>query len=435
MAKICRRCRAETPEDVRFIVHSGESYCPVCYAKIRERRSRASLMLYPAFLLWAWMLTFASEPSSQVGWFFFNLVFMLVCQWAVILPHELGHALTARLGGLRVYRIVSGYGPLLWTASLLGGMLQVHAYPFGGFTVMTDSRERGFRFRKFMAVSGGPLVNLLFIAVALPWLGDPLAFKGFTQAWQPLQCFVAANALILMWNLLPRRVVATTVPVDSDGLLLFKTPFLSPPEVRKELSYHYLMHGVEALEKRNFADALRWNQDGLRRFPEVVLLRNNLGVTQLRLGLYELSREEFLAVAVSPDVEPDMKALAQTNVAVADILLDRPDLLPEADRASTEAMARLSWLPIVKGTRGAVLIALGKVDEGLVLARQALEGQEDQLQRAFDACVLALGHKAKEQIAEGTKYLDLAESLHPACLLLDRARKAYGREPLPVSPQ
>ena len=78
MAKICRRCRAETPEDDRFIFHSGQSYCPVCYAKIRERRSRASLVLYPAILLWAWMLTFASAPSSQVGWFFFNLVFTLV---------------------------------------------------------------------------------------------------------------------------------------------------------------------------------------------------------------------------------------------------------------------------------------------------------------------------------------------------------------------
>jgi tetratricopeptide (TPR) repeat protein len=381
----------------------------------------------------AWLFIRWGKPADRmVGWALLNLSFALMFQWLTIAPHELGHALASRALGMRVHKIVLGIGPLLFGATWLGAGVELHAYPVVGWTVFTDPRENGYRGRKFLSVAGGPLANILLLAATIGFLPRPNPFQGVLTAWKPLAAFAVANGLTLFWSLLPWRT--SWFDAGSDGLQLLRLPFLGPAELRSQRALHFLLEGVEALARKKLDLALQWNQKGLRLFPESLPLRNNLAVTQARLGLYELAREEFKTVVAAPAVETNIQALAQSNVAFSDLMLDRPELLEEADRMTSDAMRHLAWLPIVRGTRGAVLVSSGKLDEGIALLKEAFERQGDPGQKAIDACFLALGLQAQGRAEEGIPYLESAERLSPGGIMLPRARKAYGRNPYPENP-
>lgn len=114
----------------------------------------------------------------------YYLAAFAVALGVLIVAHELGHFLVARLCGVKVLRFSVGFGkPLLmrkfgadqteWAVSL---------FPLGGYVKMLDEREgpvaveelpRAFNrlpvSRRFLIVAAGPIANLL-LAILLYWL-------------------------------------------------------------------------------------------------------------------------------------------------------------------------------------------------------------------------------------------------------------------------
>jgi predicted Zn-dependent protease len=87
------------------------------------------------------------------------------------------------------------------------------------------------------------------------------------------------------------------------------------------------------------------------------------------------------------------------------------DLVEEADRSSAEAMKSMAWNPAVKSSRASVLIKMGKVDEGIAMAKEVLGQHTEDQARAGTATVLAIGYHVKGDLVEGRKYLDQATLL------------------------
>jgi len=102
----------------------------------------------------------------------------------LIIIHEYGHYLVARLAGVKVLRFSVGFGRPLWLRR--GGADRtewaVCAVPLGGYVKMLDEHEgpvapeelhRAFNrqsvWRRFAIVGAGPLANFL-LAVALYWM-------------------------------------------------------------------------------------------------------------------------------------------------------------------------------------------------------------------------------------------------------------------------
>lgn len=101
----------------------------------------------------------------------------------LILVHELGHYLVARLCGVKVLRFSIGFGkPLLaWRAGRDRTEWALAAFPLGGYVKMLDEREgevaehelgRAFNrqsvWRRFAIVLAGPIANFV-LAVGLYW--------------------------------------------------------------------------------------------------------------------------------------------------------------------------------------------------------------------------------------------------------------------------
>jgi regulator of sigma E protease len=108
----------------------------------------------------------------------------IVALAVLIIIHEYGHYLAARLAGVKVLRFSIGFGKVLWMRR--GGADRTEwalcAVPLGGYVKMLDEHEgpvappdlhRAFNrksvWRRFVIVSAGPVANFL-LAIVLYWL-------------------------------------------------------------------------------------------------------------------------------------------------------------------------------------------------------------------------------------------------------------------------
>jgi len=406
----CVTCGTTSRSGEGYLTRRGRSYCPVCNQRRMAKWARWSMLAIPLGMLCSWRLTSSRlVPNSQLGWAGVNFYWYIVFGFMVVLPHELGHALSARLLGCRIFQVSVGIGPLLGKVPFLGGTLLLHGYPHGGHTIALDNREKGFRMRAWIHVACGPLVNGLLMLAAVPYLTRPVHLKSLCQGWEPALDFAIANAVLLISNLIPRKTTLKMGPGKTDGLHLLTIPFMKRKDLLNWLSVYYLAPASVEMSANRVDEAIRILREGRSAYPDALLIRHDLAVALLRQDKTEEARQEFLALSASADLQPQVRLLCLNNIAAANIILGRPELIEEADRCSEEAMSSLGWHPSIQGTRGSVLVERGRLDEGIALARASMERHEDAKARSWSACTLALAFRRKGVEAEARKYLELAE--------------------------
>jgi len=94
-------------------------------------------------------------------WFWANAALGMIFLSLLVIPHELGHALTAKLLGMRVFKIVLGTGKPFWQKKWLGVLWEFGSVPWGGATYIGQGRKDFYRLNFFMVGLSGPLVDFL----------------------------------------------------------------------------------------------------------------------------------------------------------------------------------------------------------------------------------------------------------------------------------
>ncbi len=112
-----------------------------------------------------------------------TLLAFVVALGCLIVVHEFGHYLVARICGVKVLRFSVGFGRPLWTKSLGRDRTEwvIAAFPLGGYVKMLDEHEapvapeelpRAFNrqsvWRRLAIVVAGPVANFV-LAIALYW--------------------------------------------------------------------------------------------------------------------------------------------------------------------------------------------------------------------------------------------------------------------------
>jgi hypothetical protein len=97
----------------------------------------------------------------------------------------------------------------------------------------------------------------------------------------------------------------------------------------------------------------------------------------------------------------------------------------EADSASHEAFtiavgAEIASLPSFQGTRGCVLVELGRLDQGLALLHKAIDIVKNPFEIAFSACFIALGEARQGRVEESKRYVEKARQVYPDCVVIPR---------------
>jgi regulator of sigma E protease len=142
-----------------------------------------------------------------------KIVAFAVTLGVLVVFHELGHFVVARLAGVKVLRFSVGFGRIVWSRRAGPDRTEwaVSAVPLGGYVKMVDEREgevapadipRAFNrqsvWRRIAIVAAGPLANLLLAVLlfagtymvgipgqrallAPPPAGSPAAVAGFAE--------------------------------------------------------------------------------------------------------------------------------------------------------------------------------------------------------------------------------------------------------------
>lgn len=394
-------------------------YCPTCQ---RRRVTRSLLVTLVCFLAGgAFGFGFVVvDPTNWYGWLLLRLFAFFIATIPLLVIHESAHAIVGHLTGFRIFSVLVGYGQTLFRRRLRGTNWEVKALPFGGLTVMSSPQQHGYRLRNFLSVLAGPASHALLL-LPLFMLKESDVAQRNDIIWELSSALFAVNVIYLIANLIPFKTTSVMGEVGSDGWQLLKIPFLSASELEERLASYYAQESLDAYRLHDIATAKWWAAEGLKRYPNNPHALIGFGFVEVQLGEFARARESFTLALQSPaNVKPALKFMALNNIAYVDLSLRDPLLLPEADDYSLAAYKNAPWQPEIVGTRGAVLVELGQIAEGIALLKKAMAAQDDVRGKAADACHIAIAEKRRGNLVESQRYLDAASALDPECVLIPR---------------
>jgi Tetratricopeptide repeat len=374
----CNRCGIETREPTCFV--DGASRAPrglavTCITCARSRRSSPGLRfiagLFGAIAL-PLVFLLAVQPSAKRQ-IFAVIIAAFVMQPLIVVLHELGHFITARLLGLQASLITLGAGHKLWSGKIFGVPIRVQGWPLLGRTYVGNASLRWLRMRVWLSVLMGPATNILLIAAAI-------------GLWTPLVRLVGTNIVILwilyngflaLGNLLPRSTTIAGQPIRTDGMQLLQIPFKKIADLTAYLSSHATITAWALYDDGDYAGARSACLNVLQRLPGYPPIITILSACQINLGDYAAARivlEPLLDATV--DATPDMRAVAANNSALALWLGDlhspiAAESTARADALSNRAYAMYPCVLPYRSTRALLLTATNRAAEALTLLQYA----------------------------------------------------------------
>ncbi len=423
----CSHCGLESDLQDAFIKRKHwfglvkRAYCPACWEKVFIREQLESIVIIAVFVAIVDAFTFRHGAWSVAA----DVLSLVVISYPIIVAHELAHALVGGVLGIRVFKIRIGHGPALFSRRGFGISWELNLWPFGGGTLMIAPPQPGNRARMFAAVLAGPVVHVVLLAAGSVFQTVLLTLEGWfgTQVavmvnWTWI--FLSLNLLLLIGNLLPTRSVGASGRLGTDGWELLHLLLQKPEEEKNWNLAYYWMEAMDSMERSDHAAALRWTEQGLRLHPEQPGLTVLRGNALIKLKRFAEARGIYAGVLPFKEAkEPVFRYTLYNNIAFADILLKDPQWLPEADQYSAEALRHIGWSPAIIGTRGAVLVEMGRPDEGIRLLLQAMAKEINTSDKASDAFHLAVAERWRGNDAESRRYLALARKYDPNFFLLD----------------
>ncbi len=200
----------------------------------------------------------------------------------IVIFHELGHFLMARLNGIEVEEFALGMGPLLFSKEYKGTRYCVRALPIGGACMMGEDdeatgEEGNFHSKpvwaRIMVIAGGPVFNfiLAFVlaAVLTAMVGYDPAVVGAVSEGSPAEKagLMAGDEIVEMGNKrihIFREISAynqfhqgetVEVAYERNGE---RHRAVITPEYNEELEYYMLGIGSEGNQKAGILASLKY---------------------------------------------------------------------------------------------------------------------------------------------------------------------------------
>jgi len=394
---VCDRCALTTTAPDLLSPVRGRRLCPRClsHRQANEARRLRRIGLTGGLV---GLLLLGVAPAQ--GYLLLNLAALLpLASLASLALHELGHALAARLLGFRVYSVTLGQGPLLFARRWGRVDLMLRALPLGGYTEAGATAPRLLRLRAALFVAAGPLANALALVCLLPrWPGGLLA--QLSGGLAPVPLLLATNGVSLLLSLLPSWPQSRADRHLADGPTLLEALRGRADWARQRLAAGWYLAALDAHCTQPAARADEVLAQALSRFPDDPRLRR-------LAGEMAMSREDWPAASACFGEllagEGAGEARWWDALSLARSLAYEQRDLALAEALTAEVAAAMPWDPLVLGTRGLVLVAMGRDAEGAELLDQAAGGALAPAWRAeFGAWqARALEHLGRAAEAQG----------------------------------
>jgi Zn-dependent protease len=326
---------------------------------------------------------------------------------------ELGRLGVGIAVGFRPSIVEIGDGPSLFRVRAAGLLWHFKLPPVFSATIWSPPpKDLPLRARLASITIARPLITaavmLAVRALGVPLVGDPHGAKGVAF----LGPVVTACQALLMLGLFPFSIRGfSVIPFESDGLRLIRIPRAKREDLEQEFARFYVTTALEALNDGDPNRALVLCREGLTKYasPWSDVFRNIEAIAQSRAGDHSAAQAKTER-DLARDLPPVARALALNSWSwFAFLRRDEADL-HIADRRSADALVLQPGLGPIAGTRGAILLWLGRVDEALDLLVRGYENAQNRRSRDIDACLLAMAHAARGESARARYYLERVTS-------------------------
>jgi hypothetical protein len=354
---------------------------------------------------------FLSKGDDPLGLLLTFAVFYPVL-FAGVCLHELGHAWGALSAGGTVGYIELGrryerWKP--WQFRLLGVRWVINSAPTCGLAHVSFPEAAYYRARQCWMIACGPLVNLLLLSIGLLIL-----LCGGTLHSPLLLGWCMAQGLLFAISVIPRVMLVSDTRRPNDALLFWQTLRLSDEEVLHRAQIGKIARRLDEAapfaRSATLAELIERHEANPNDLPILWHLAYRLSESSdPREGTY------FGKLADHPEF-PEKDAVLALDIHLTQQLhVGPPEDHERADRLSQRLLA-LSNSISTRGTRGSVLVDLGRVEEG----KRLLAETSSKMDRAYANAFLALAAKAEGQLDAARKHAAAARKTDPASPVLAR---------------
>lgn len=328
-----------------------------------------------------------------------SMLFVLLAWLPMLVIHELGHALVARLLGWDVIEVVIGYGPELARFRVGRTLVALRAVPIEGHVLPTPRVPKHARLKSALVYAGGPLAELLTILAIGALIGFEVLFSRSSElSVIALQSAALVAGIGVVLNLAPHAMSGA----PSDGLGILASYALSHSTLEFRLALPYVTGASRELDCNDARAAHVLVCEGLTRHPDnipllIMLARCEVAIGEVERGLARLeelrTREglpeafetERLHAAAAAVLESGDRAWLQNAAEAARAAVERAPLQPEYLLTLGAIQLELSQLPRAEETlQAAYRLAREPLLEDRCLSYLAAvahaRGQEEQAQ-------------------------------------------------------
>jgi Peptidase family M50 len=389
---------------------------------IRAWRRLVGSPLLSAALCGVLLFVFKVTPLYVISWpaVALNALALLVALPLSTALHELAHALVAHAIGLGVMEVRLGLGPIIWSRYVGFTWVEVRRIPLSGETRVAAPSTRWLRVRLMATAAAGPLANAVVLAASAWLLHKAPAAPDATVRPEPALVLAVVNAVMFVKNAvpLPRRTEPPDRMESTDGWKALAAPFRDQAYLESLVCTYVAWKVPLLLALGRVPEAGELVADGIECDPESRAVRWAYAALMLDTGGWSAASEELRSLA--DESTPGVMPLLANDLAWAYVMQDDPALLEEADRLSAVAFGRTPDDPLVHRTRGAVLLARGRLEEAQELLTFAFENIPGRY-KAEAGCLLTMLHARKGDRADAQAWREKARYWDPECVLLARA--------------
>jgi hypothetical protein len=345
-------------------------------------------------------------------------VLMTLVQIPLVILHEAGHALAARLVGTPAYAIFIGRQPWLIDRHLFGIRWRIGRWASGGVTYHAPSEGRHASARDALITAAGPFVNLVISVIALVSATSLPTSIDHSLAHLALLILGISSAIQFLRNVWPREIDTISGRIPNDGARIRNLLKGKRDNPRKASGARHYFRAVFAFTDREFETAAREAAKARARMTDPASL-TAISV----LGAAALSESDDACRAVdllrpleaSAIADPGARAGIVDNLGWAYLLLDEPELLESGILLVAEAIAIAPWeesyvisLACLFAASGTA--ANGRIDDARDLLSTLRVRKLTRQNAAYATLAQGLCAAATGEVAAARKHYDDAKS-------------------------
>jgi hypothetical protein len=365
-------------------------------------------------------------------WFLDNLYLCLFFVYLIVPPHELGHAVAAKLVGWKVKKIILGVGNHSRKINLLGFPWELYLCPGGG-RVLPEMNPATLTPAKYaFFISGGLVANIVLAALIYPFLtNSPWGMQHLTNGLNPGSALFWANISAVLLVLRPGMNRSSHGDFPTDGMQLWKL-LKNPTKRIAGLRRAIIMQRAhESYILGKLDEAEQYLEPAYQNYPDDKNVLSFRGVIALVLGDLEVASVCFAKYMDRKDLNANEQALAKNNLAYLYAILGTPDLLAKAELFSQQALETLPTEIFTRGTRASVLIAKGEYDAGSELLDKLATEVKEPVRVALNSCWRGLASFKLGKYDEARQDFAKAREAYPSCFLISRFESMLGLSTAP----